>query len=409
MNDIITIGENYTDVHYDIASEKRGRKDWKRPVILILILYWFLQCTGDHFQNYLYFSDIEKYREEGYEWPFNKYNWLVVNSIAHLFWESGEIIADWYPLLRTKAIVQEKKKLKPIYLTCILFNIIKSGLILSNFIFVPSTFKIPDSKVNLELMKYKIIWWSIVFAIQIVNLSYDISVIIALKKSLFNKLESFKNKSNSFLDKFKQVSELLVKDITDPVEYIRIIGLRFIYTFMYIDQILLRFYIKKSKTSYKTNSTSVDSELLITPPASTEPSSTAYNSNFTISTNSGYSVNTINNSGYSANTINNSGYSANTINNNNFNYNSGNSLSPFRNTYSLEQDVMKPSNNFEMNFIHPSELNPNFINNTSSNYISHSNSTNLLINNDEYNSNYYLRNLKGLKTYNNGVNYINYK
>ena len=281
-----------------------NRKDWKRPVILILILYWFLQSTGDVLQCYMKFSNIDYYDAKKIYWPYTIKNWYISNATAYLFWESGEIIADWYPLLRTKALVQNNRKIKPIYYTCILYNIVKAILIAVNFIFVPTTLDQNDTKFYEEMLKYKIIFWWVIVAIQIISFIYDILVMLALKNNLFDKLETLKQKSSGFLEKFKQISEFRIfisliisiiflpcaiyqvclyiylrkyqfvdaRKMNDPVEFLRILILRFVYSFMYIDQILLRFYIKKNKANYikmdQSNYTSnqdspIDSQLII--------------------------------------------------------------------------------------------------------------------------------------------------
>jgi len=165
-----------------------NRNHWKRPVMLILILYWFLQCTGDHFQNYLDFADIDHYMKQNLEWPYTKYYWYVINCIAFVFWGSGEIIADWYPLLRTEAIVNDKKKLRPIYITCILFNISKLSQIIINFVYTPSTFILEDKKGNPELLRYKYTWWLLVVIVQVISLIYDIFVFIYGLWTIFGKI-----------------------------------------------------------------------------------------------------------------------------------------------------------------------------------------------------------------------------
>jgi len=290
----------------------QNRKNLKRPVTLVLILYWFLQSTGDLLQSYLNYTNIKEFEDRGYDWPFNKFNWYVVNAVAHTCWTSGEIIADWYPLLRTRAIIKDKKKMIPIYFICILYNLVKVLLMLTNYVFAPSSFERENDKPNKEMLRYIIVWWSLIAIIQMVSLLYDLMIIIALKKTLFNKLESFKH---SFLEKFKQISELRIfisvvisiifipwaiiqvcfyivwyidpqkglNNINNQVEHFRIIGLRFVYTFIYVDQILLRFYVNRNNANqYFTNSTkssSRDSELLIIPSTSVSPKSIIYNAN----------------------------------------------------------------------------------------------------------------------------------
>jgi len=293
-----------------------NRKNIKRPVILILILYWFFQSTGNLLQSYLNFTDIKQWQNWGFEWPYTIFNWYVVNAVAHIFWESGEIIADWYPLLRTKALVQKKSKLRPIYIICIIYNIAKAAHAAVNFKYTPSIYKKDGNGTNKEMLTYRTVWWIMVIVLQSISLLYDIFVIIALKSSLFNKFKGLKYKTNNFLEKFKHISEFRIfisiiisliffpfvivqiyyyfiwflhpeKDMTvikDYVEFIRLIVLRFTYTFMYIDQILLRFYVKQNKSNYHPNSiknNSVDSQRLIpnTPPTSYNTSPTSLSPN----------------------------------------------------------------------------------------------------------------------------------
>jgi len=274
-----------------------NRRQWRRPVIMILIVHWFLQATGDVFNRYLDFTDQDYYKKLGYDYPYNMENWYVSTVVARVSWISGEIIGDWYPLLRTKALVKNKGKMKPIYISCILYNIIKVMHILCDFVFTPSTFVKKKGEANKDLLKEKMVWWLIILLIQFVSLFYDISVMIALKNSLFDKLESLKNNSNSFIEKFKQISELRIfisiiisilfspwpivqvnyyirrylhpekktESITSQVEQLRSVVLRFVYTFMYIDQILLRFYVNKNISNGMSNDSSIDSQYLISP------------------------------------------------------------------------------------------------------------------------------------------------
>ncbi|OUM64711.1 hypothetical protein PIROE2DRAFT_8480 [Piromyces sp. E2] len=288
-----------------------NRNDWKRPVIIILILHWFLESLNDLMKNFIYYTDMTKYMD--CDFPFNHLNWYVSNVFGHVFMIGGEIIGDWYLLIRTKAIVKDKGKIKPIYVICIVYNIVKVILILIDFILTPSTFKIYKNKANIELLTYKITWWSIALLLQVISFFYDILVIIALKRSLFDKLKTFKHKSSNFLEKFKQVSELRIfisliislfffplpllqiniylKRMYNPektydtlsfqLDNARVNLMRFVYTFMYIDQILLRFYVNKEKSNYKGKS-SPSTELLIHPPSpSLSNMSSPHPNNFT--------------------------------------------------------------------------------------------------------------------------------
>ena len=225
--------------------------------------------------------------------------------MASIFWYASEIMGDWYPLLRTKAIIKNKRKIKFIYLICILFNLVKL-VQMSNYLFnVPfrKGYDIPSEELEKlydednTKFTYKVI---INTALQqLFSLTYDISVIIALRKNVFNevykdKKERYKhnekdNDSESerkynFLKKFKQLSEYRIyvsmvltiigiilmivmsffivyanmhKDKNSTgIDYsiansIREMILNFNYNLMYIDQILLRYVVEKSKYSDK--------------------------------------------------------------------------------------------------------------------------------------------------------------
>ncbi|OUM64707.1 hypothetical protein PIROE2DRAFT_8474 [Piromyces sp. E2] len=216
-------------------------------------------------------------------WPFSEKNWLISNAIAHVFWLSGEILGDWYPLLRTKAVINNSKKIYPVYITCILFNLVKIFGISSFFIDYPINLKKVDKNFNAvrDIYKFNICWWSAVCATNVMSCMYDISVINALRSCLFNQLKQYKLYSqNPILEKFRQISELriiismltaflylpLVATFTSfviyeysnncynkiinsdsEIEYFRKIVINFNYTLMYIDQILLRRYVDNNE------------------------------------------------------------------------------------------------------------------------------------------------------------------
>jgi len=277
-----------------------SHKNWKRPVIIILILHWFFRSLGDCFHNS---SDF--FEKKVKIWPHNNKGYFYSLGVASIFWYASEIMGDWYPLLRTKAIIKNKRKIKFIYLICILFNLVKL-VQMSNYLFnVPfrKGYDIPSEELEKlydednTKFTYKVI---INTALQqLFSLTYDISVIIALRKNVFNevykdKKERYKhnekdNDSESerkynFLKKFKQLSEYRIyvsmvltiigiilmivmsffivyanmhKDKNSTgIDYsiansIREMILNFNYNLMYIDQILLRYVVEKSKYSDK--------------------------------------------------------------------------------------------------------------------------------------------------------------
>eukprot|EP00833_Pecoramyces_ruminatium_P006675 jgi/Orpsp1_1/1180707/evm.model.c7180000074381.1 len=264
-------------------------KDWKKPINLILIGHWLLRSTGSAIRNTL---ELKEYEPNTY-WPHSKTNWYIAYSIPYLFWFSGEILADWYPLLRIKAIAKDSKKIRIVYFTCILYNITKLIGIYNNFI--PIDLRITDkhgSKVK-ESDQFRIRWWTVIISLQITCFSYDFSIIFSLRKYLHDKitalqyLYNFSSKKEHFIEKFKQISEYRIilsmtftliflpliviviiislnnKSSISPdsenstlfssIEQIRQAVLSFNYTLMYIDHILLKRYIDKKKWKIGTN------------------------------------------------------------------------------------------------------------------------------------------------------------
>jgi len=222
-------------------------------------------------------------------WPYTKTNWYVSNGIAHVFWLLGEIMGDWYPLLRTKAVTNNSNKMKTIFITCIIFNITKVFGMYTYFMDMPIDLRVTDENGNKvkDIIKFNIYWWTSIGLMQISSCIYDISVITALKTCLFNKLKEYKNfRKNTFLDKFKQISELriilsmvisliflpflilfvvsLIREYrksqissfttsSSSIEQLRQVVLSFNFTVMYIDQILLKSIANKKNISKSRN------------------------------------------------------------------------------------------------------------------------------------------------------------
>ncbi|ORX47604.1 hypothetical protein BCR36DRAFT_355631 [Piromyces finnis] len=259
-----------------------NRKNWKRPITIILIVHWFLRSIGDSLNNLL---PLRPWVPNTY-WPYTNENWFICCALANVFWLSGEIVGDWYALLRTKAVTNNNKKVRLVYVTVIIYNLVKCLNMYCNFMDLPFDLRLQDEEGNLvkDIARFKIHWWSIVSIMQVASFLYDLSVIFALKKCLFNKLEQYQGFSgNTFLNKFKQVSEFriiisMIASIAflpfvglflyyviheyhsdsavsyipsdETVDYLRRVVLNFNYTLMYIDQILLKS-ISESKSQPK--------------------------------------------------------------------------------------------------------------------------------------------------------------
>eukprot|EP00833_Pecoramyces_ruminatium_P016360 jgi/Orpsp1_1/1190392/evm.model.d7180000078684.1 len=246
---------------------------WHKPINLILIAHWFFRATGDLLRNLMQLNPIDF----GCNWPYSSHNWLVSNAIAHIFWLTGEIIGDWYLLMRAKAVTTNKKRLRLVYYTCIVFNILKVVGMLCYFIHTPMNLKIKDENNRLvkDIVDHNIAWWSTVMLLEIASCTYFLTVVYALKSGTLSQIEKKKSfKYNPFIEKIRKVSEyriitsiiismfflpfvvlfiitLLNEYMSDAkeedyilrdhsVEQLRQVVLSFNYSFIYIDQILLR-------------------------------------------------------------------------------------------------------------------------------------------------------------------------
>jgi len=265
-----------------------NRKNLKKPINILLILHYVFRTIGTAVFNS---SNIRVNQNETpfAIFPYSRKNWNTSFCISNIFWVLDELCADWYPLLRTKAVTKNNpKKIRPVIAICLIFNCFKIYTIFS-FFFKPFYVIEDATKATIEdyikLGQYKLYWWIIVAMIQIASFSYDLSVILTLRKCLFNKLKEFQgvNASNyGFLERFKQISEYRIMfSIIASISFLPfIVGFSYICFFkpltsggsydtdtdfalenirqtvinincnlMFIDQILLRFIVKRNKSS----------------------------------------------------------------------------------------------------------------------------------------------------------------
>jgi len=278
-------------------------KKWKRPVVIILFLHWFLRCIGDCF-----FYSYDLFEKKSNRWPHSNNSWLYSYGVASIFWYFSEIIGDWYPLLRTTAIIKNKGKLKMVFITCFLYNFIKIIQMFNYLTYVPfrKGYNIPLEEKNylhdIDEREFKFKQWINVAGQQIFSLLYDLAVIRAFKKNIFNNINNIKNddssNENRFLYKFKIISEyriylsMIITVIGIPfifgftsvvvyvnfrndintkdqnsiddsrADFLRRIILNLNYNLMYIDQILLRFFVEQNiniRKNYNSSSNTTNS------------------------------------------------------------------------------------------------------------------------------------------------------
>jgi len=157
--------------------------------------------------------------------------WVLTRQIGCIFWCLGEIVADWYPLLRTKAVCKEKKNIRMVYVTCGIFNFFKVLLIIYHFTLSPSKLYNEEGvydKKKIDLFYFN--YWLIQLAIIYTSAIYDGSVYIVLKKN-FDKMNYTQF---GFIGKFKTISEyrILVSAIVCAI-FLPIISVTIILKYYY--------------------------------------------------------------------------------------------------------------------------------------------------------------------------------
>ncbi|ORX61156.1 hypothetical protein BCR36DRAFT_341482 [Piromyces finnis] len=132
---------------------------------------------------------------------------FMTRQINLFFWYAGEIIGDWYPLLRTKAVARDRNTLKWVYMSCGLFNLSKIAVFFYQWTLDPKKIYRGEkrgvyNKVYVDGFYNG--YWIMQCVIIACSLIYDITVYMVLKKQLFDRT----NKNEfGFLKKFRSISE----------------------------------------------------------------------------------------------------------------------------------------------------------------------------------------------------------
>eukprot|EP00833_Pecoramyces_ruminatium_P018051 jgi/Orpsp1_1/1192083/evm.model.d7180000090482.1 len=373
---------------------------WKRPAMLVLIGHWLLKSTGDLLRNTMELRE----KDPNLTWPGSYKNFYISIGLANVFQLAGELIGDWYPLMRVKAIDNNKGgKLKLVYVTCALYNLTKVFGMYCHFIAYPIDLRKVDDegKPVIDFARIKINWWGMIALMQIFSFIYDCSVIFAMKSCLSSKLKLYKsNSKNTFLNKFKQISEYRIfasmilslcflpiiisyviilmfiytktENINELVENVPIDQLRkavfsFNFTLMYVDQILLRNVMRQNQNRQRQVNSDTDF-------------STKYN---TLKYNSSGSPTSSNFNNYSNNTL---VYNYTNYNGKSENLSLGSQKSqPFQSLYNSEPIIHKDNHIFDKPFSNYYKSNSEDSDLNDKNYLLSYTNNNI---NNNYNNNY---------------------
>jgi len=393
-------------------------QNWKKPIILILIAHFIVRYFGDIFYQLQYILPTDKVN---YSWPCSMTIWYVSYGLSNIVFTLGEIIGDWYPLLRTKAVTNSNGKLKYVYITCLIYNLSKVVGMFCYYYDVDLEYADKEKMIpNPKTVDFKIRWWSIVAIMQVTSCIYDVSVIYALKTCLFNRLKEFKNSGrHNFLEKFQRISEFRIvlsmaastiylpfiffflyinvrkckKDFCDytvdfSLESLRRVACNLNYTFMFIDQILIRRYAERSNKRLMTVSTTSKSHI---------KSKTYYNDSYN------HEYKSLN---YSENEFSNSYGISSTTMNSSITYNNSNTGLLFNENIMNNKGSESYQNPFVINSANNNNNNNSMSNNNSMYYNNEKYSKHIINqkNDNSYNSSYYMNMIKNS---NNNVIYKN--
>ncbi|KAG4085959.1 hypothetical protein H8356DRAFT_1737034 [Neocallimastix lanati (nom. inval.)] len=194
--------------------------NFKKPIIKIVLVHFILRVSGDIVDKFgdlmpRYYANTPITDKDGntigYQCKYDSSSpemhplkWFLTRQIGCMLWCLGEMVADWYPLLRTRAAAKDQQYIWIVYITCGIFNFSKLLLIIIHWLLSPT--KLYDEhgvyqkkKIDLFYFDYWIIQLSIIYA----SFIYDFSVYYVIKKSL----SEVNNNQISFLKKFKSFSQ----------------------------------------------------------------------------------------------------------------------------------------------------------------------------------------------------------
>jgi len=189
---------------------------FKKPVMKIILFHFLLRAIGDTldklgdlFTNYFVLSYNEK--EKIYscyhhvdKTEYHPLRFFITRQVATVFWYTGEMIGDWYLLLRTKAVIKNKRKIMPVIICCVVFNLTKVVLIVHHLLYpLKKTYTDEGYYNQKERNRFYNRHWIIQFSIMCGALIYDIAVFFVLKIYVFKPSES----RFGFFKKFKAISE----------------------------------------------------------------------------------------------------------------------------------------------------------------------------------------------------------
>eukprot|EP00833_Pecoramyces_ruminatium_P007193 jgi/Orpsp1_1/1181225/evm.model.c7180000076357.1 len=203
-----------------------NNNNWKKPIYKIMILHWIIRAIGNGFKSagtLVYYRDdahkysansigmIKKsrfvYRDTEREILYSPNHWKFAQGFGSSLNYVGQIVGDWYLYIRTRTIVDAKRKMIIPLILVISFNIAKAYQIYLFFGIKNEYISYSHGGVDMEdLVSFKAEWWKINIVIFLLSFLYELSILYVLKKNVFTEYSKILENDNSFLSRFKKVS-----------------------------------------------------------------------------------------------------------------------------------------------------------------------------------------------------------
>jgi len=186
--------------------------NFKRPILKLVFYHYTLRAIGDIIDQlgnllpYYHSIKIDGTCNNAYTYTEqHPLRWFLTRQINSFFWYTGEIIGDWYPLLRTKPVTKNRSSLILLYSSCILYNLSKLAVPISQLFVSPAKLYQVGGDYNSDYVNnYYNIYWFLQAVISFTTFIYEFVIYRTLNKELFSKTST---QEYGFLKKFRSVSE----------------------------------------------------------------------------------------------------------------------------------------------------------------------------------------------------------
>jgi len=185
--------------------------NFKKPIMKVIGFHYMFHVIGDMLNrscdllNDYYVNLIDEKGNYSCSSNISPLKWFIGREIAMISWYVAEIIGDWYPLLRTRAVVKNEKIIWLVYITCGIFNLSKvAKVVLYCSRGLRTLYNVNGAYDYDKEGKFFVVGDIIELVILFTAVLYDLAVYIVLKKCIFNKGSFYKF---GFLKKFENLSE----------------------------------------------------------------------------------------------------------------------------------------------------------------------------------------------------------